>query len=164
PWPAMNPTGLVQRGADGHPRIQRGIRILEDHLHSTAQLTQLVPLRGADVGAVELDCPGVGLYEPDDAASQCRLTAPGLAGQPDNLPVVQLERDIIDRFHGFDGCPAEAIGHRAAQPEVLGQLLDPQQRSGAVQAFTPAPVAGDWAADVNGRTGHAVAWFGVTGS
>ena len=45
---------------DSHPWIERGRRILKDHLNVAAERPHLRPAEAADIGAVEADLPDVG--------------------------------------------------------------------------------------------------------
>jgi len=70
---------FLDRGADRHARIERRVRILEDHLHAPAHRAQLAAFERADVDAVEADLAGRRLGEAQDRAPERRLAASGFA-------------------------------------------------------------------------------------
>src|SRR5262249_47450411 len=141
-----------------------GIRVLEDHLHTTAELAQLSAARRTHVDGVERDRSGIGLDESDDAAGQRRLAAARLACEAEDLPVVQSERDIVDGAGGFHACPADALSHSSAEPEALGEALHAQQRNRFAHSRAPARAVSALSSTAKGRTGQAVSWPGDTGS
>jgi hypothetical protein len=151
----VNAPDLEQRGVDGHARVERRVGVLEDHLHATAQLAQLPATCCQNVGAVELDCTGIGLDQPDDAARKRRLATPGLAREPEDLAAAQLQRDVVDRAVRVGGSARDALGGRPAQPELLHQPLYAQQRHLVGHRCAPAR-AGALPAPAKGRTGQAV--------
>jgi hypothetical protein len=72
-----------------HARIQRGERVLEDHLH----LEVGFPLPAiADAAARRLENAG-------DHAAERRLAAARFADQPHDFAFLHEERDIVDRVH-----------------------------------------------------------------
>ena len=77
-------SGSRDRRADGQPRVQRGVRVLEDDLDPAPQ-RPAAPCRRAtpSVGAVEDDRALVGLGEAREAAGERRLAAAGLADDPE---------------------------------------------------------------------------------
>src|ERR687897_3032843 len=77
-------------------RVQRRVRVLEDHLHATAKRTQLTLVQMCDLLAVEDDPAVDGLVEPQDRAPDRRLAAAGLADEPERLAAANLERDVVD--------------------------------------------------------------------
>ncbi len=52
---------LADDPGDVHPRVQAGVRILEDHLHPAAHLAQGLAVERGQVDPVEGDRPEVGL-------------------------------------------------------------------------------------------------------
>jgi hypothetical protein len=163
----VHAAGLVQRLAHGHPRVQRRVGILEDHLHAPAQLAQLVALGGEHVGAAEADLAGVGLDEPDQAAGERRLAAARAAGQAEDLALAQREGHVVDRAVDLGVGPRHDLAERAAQGELLGDVLDFEdvRALGAhASVLLGTAAAGTSLACANGRTGQAHAWAGPTGS
>ena len=75
-------SGSAMIDADAHARVQRGVRVLEDHLHLAPQRPQLAPRQRGDVRALELASarrwarcrrsrrgPSVDLPQPDSPTS-----------------------------------------------------------------------------------------------
>src|SRR5262249_38870696 len=83
--------------ADGHARVERGERVLEDDLH----LPAIWPERGAgearDVAALDHDAPLGRLDQAQDGAADGRLAAAGFADEAERLTLVDRQRDTVDR-------------------------------------------------------------------
>src|SRR5258706_11312366 len=123
-------------GDDGsHPlaRVQRRVRVLEDHLRLAADRPERAPGQPGDVLAVEDDRPAGQLLQPDDAPAEGGLAAAGLADQAERLPRPDLDADVVDGVH-----PADlALEHDPApDPEILLQVLNPQSHA-AIPARAP---------------------------
>src|SRR5215208_2177587 len=74
--------------------------------------------RGREEDAVaDGDLPRIGHLEPGDAAQRRRLAAPRRAEQREELAVLHLERDVVDRLHALALL-------RAARAERLEEVLD----------------------------------------
>jgi len=67
---------LGHQFADVPPRIERPHRILEDHLHATAQLSQFPALDPMDLRTIEDDPPAGVRGKPQHRPPQRGLTAP----------------------------------------------------------------------------------------
>src|SRR6266576_7272709 len=76
---------LADDPADAVPGVERGERVLEDHLHAPPQGPQLLLVQLGDVLAVEDDAAVRRLVEPQNRPADRRLAAAGLADQPDGL-------------------------------------------------------------------------------
>ena len=118
----------AQRGADDRAhrvtRVQRGVRILEDHLDLAPDRHHLPPRETRDVGALEVDRTGRRVVEPGDQATGGGLATPGLPHQAERLALAQREGHPVDRLDVCDGTADDAAGlHR----EVLGQVTDLEQ-------------------------------------
>jgi hypothetical protein len=78
-----------QRGAhnlaDGLSRVERGIRVLEDHLDVTANRLEVARRRLGDVVAVVEDLPARRLLQAGDQPTRCRLAGPGLSNEAERL-------------------------------------------------------------------------------
>ena len=59
----------------GHARIERRIRVLENHLAAAAELPSLRFRHGREVMPFEQDLPGMDFFKPENGASKRRLTA-----------------------------------------------------------------------------------------
>jgi hypothetical protein len=115
----VDPARFVQRRPDGHPRVERGIGVLEDHLHPPPQLPQLLALVLADVDAVDQDISPIGLDKPDQAAGERRLARPRAAGDAEDLAAAELEGDVVDGALRDDLGAGDPLGEAAAQAEFL---------------------------------------------
>ncbi len=98
------------------PRVQRGIRVLEDHLHLAAQLGVAAVLGGGEFKAFQGDIASRGVYQPAEAPGQRRLPAARLADEPEHLAPPHLEGDA---GHRLNGGPRRLVG--------LHEVLDPEQ-------------------------------------
>ena len=83
---------------DRHARVQRRIRVLEDHLHLLAHVGDVLC---RDRLAVEDDLACRRLIEPQNRASDGRLAAAGLADQTQRLAAPDGKRHIVDSFQGL---------------------------------------------------------------
>ena len=123
-FPALGQTmqckGFGEHVADGHSRVERAVRVLENHLHLTAQRAHLALREAEQVAPVEPDLPRSRLDQAQREASGGRLAAARFADQRQSFPGVELEADVVDR---------------ANRLEVLDQVFCAQQRrhSGALQ-------------------------------
>src|SRR3954453_12105477 len=136
--------GLADDLPDGLARVQRRVRILEDHLHLTAQRTEVALRQVRDVAAVEDDLPGRRLEQAHDQPRRRRLPPPGLADDAEGLPLVDVERHVLDRVHDR----VRAREHALLHGEVLRQVLELDERRAGVI---------DVARGRGGGLGHALA-------
>ena len=83
-------------------RVQRRVRILEDHLHPSTQRTQVVLAEVRDVLAVEDDRATGRLVQPEDRPADRRLPAARLADEPERLAALDVERHAVDGLHVTD--------------------------------------------------------------
>jgi hypothetical protein len=77
--------------ADPSPRVQRRVRVLEDHLEADQSARPGAPRERCHVTALEQHGSGAGPHEPDGSAGEARLAAPGLAHEPDDLAALDGE-------------------------------------------------------------------------
>jgi hypothetical protein len=108
PLDPAHPGGLLERHlddlVDGLARIERGERILEDHLELSPERTQVPVRHPGDVDPVEEKRTATRLDQAHDRLAERRFSASGLADQPDNLTgmnmqvhaVNDLQRSIVD--------------------------------------------------------------------
>jgi hypothetical protein len=75
---------LDQAVVDGRVRVERGIRVLKDHLHPAPRV------------AIENDLPGVWLDQAKDQPGGGGLATSGLADDPDRLAGVHSKRHVVD--------------------------------------------------------------------
>jgi len=83
--------------ADSLARVERRLRILEDHLHLAADRPQLLLRRRRDVGAAEADRAGVACVRRTSALISVVLPQPDSPTIPSVSPSCSNERHIIDR-------------------------------------------------------------------
>ena len=83
---------------DRQPRVERGVAVLEDHLHLFAEGVE-IERRGADRLAVEQDVSGVGRDDLHDQPGGRGLAAAGLADDAERLALGDVEVDAVDRAH-----------------------------------------------------------------
>ena len=96
---AVHAQGLGQHGADGHPRIQGGVRILEDHLHPAPHASQRGAEHAHDLLAVELDAPLGHADQPDHRPREGRLAAARFAHQAHRLATAHVKGHAVDGTH-----------------------------------------------------------------
>ena len=134
---SRHPANLQRGGQDlAHSlaRVERRLRILEDHLHLLADRLQAPSAALGDVLAAEADRSRGRLDEPHQDADQRRLAATRFADDPERLALAQRKRHIVDGMH----MPDLAIDHhpgldRKEDPEVI----DVEQERGAVAPAVP---------------------------
>jgi hypothetical protein len=119
----------VERVADDRPdplaRVQRRVRVLEDHLDLAPECPQRATLEGGDVVAVELDGALGDWQQLGDQPRQGRLAAAGLTHHAERLARVDLQVDAVDRVHPADlALEDDPLGDR----EVLLHAGEPDQR------------------------------------
>jgi hypothetical protein len=122
-----------QRLADiveqGHARIERAERVLEDHLDLGPERQQLALRQGREIdhlsglGAVE-DLAAGRIDRPQDAARGGGLAAAALAHQAQCLALFQGEIDAVDRTDMANHALEETVRDR----EELLQATDLEQR------------------------------------
>src|SRR6266545_4102321 len=117
---------------DCHPRIQRGIGILEDDLRLPAHRPQLASRDRRQLPPEEAHRPGGRLQELEDAVSRRRLARAGLADQAERLAGVDVERDVVD---GLDVVDRPVDEHALLHREVLLQV--PNAEEGLVAVTRP---------------------------
>ena len=114
--------GLGDRRADRHPRVQRRVRVLEDHLHPAAVAAGgATRLTGQDVMPVQEEAPGGGGLQARDDAGERRLARSGPPHQGEDLTAVQSQVDAVQRT---DSAPRE----QPSGGEVLAQASYLQDR------------------------------------
>src|SRR5581483_4484729 len=117
--------GGTDDAADGLAGIERGERVLEDHLHVPAPFAEGPALEVGDVLALELDGALRNVVQTHDHASEGGLAAPRLAHEPDGLARVDVEIHAVDGVHVADVLlEDDPPGDR----EVLLDAAKPDQR------------------------------------
>src|SRR5262249_39932075 len=118
---------LADDVAGRHPRIERGIGVLVDHLHLTAVGQHSVLVETGDVLAANPDSPGSRLEQFEDGPSSRRLAATALADEPQRLAAADVKRDAVDRID----LAGNAGKYAGMDREVLLQPLDLEERGHA---------------------------------
>ena len=112
------------RSIDAHARIERGHRVLEDHLQlelgvAPGLAVELVERRAAESHAAVAR----GIDAGGDAAER-RLAAAGLADQPDHLAFADRQMHVVDRMHHrLVQAGAEQVGGARREIERLDEAL-----------------------------------------
>ena len=119
-----------QRLGDGEPGIERGVGILEHHLHLAAQLIDGDAVGLVDRIAVEHHSAAIGLDQADQEARHRRLAAARFAHHTQGLALGDRQAEIVDRAHHLGRAPEQAARHR----EMLAQARRQQQRLGGAAA------------------------------
>jgi hypothetical protein len=136
-WHAGQPQRRREDLAHALARVQRRLRVLEDHLHVAAHGHHPPPRSLGDVLAAKPHRSAGRRLQPREAADQGRLSAAGLTDDPERLALVQRERHVGDRVH----LPHLAVQRQAAaNREVDLQVLSLEQRRAGAHTLT-APAA-----------------------
>ena len=118
PFSSINPVLRISHG------ILRGLKLHRPELSAAQRRDEAQRVRaGAQRGdglALEVDLARGRLVQLGQQPGDGALAAAALPGQGHDLPLADGEADLVD---GVQGAP----GQRAADPEVLGQALGPQQ-------------------------------------
>ena len=126
---------LADDGAHPHPRVKRGVRVLEHELQVAAHPAQFTAPHPGHVLAAQRHRAAVRPFEGDDHPADGGLAAPGLAHQAQRLPLRDAERHPGDGLHA--GHPALEDAARGDR-ELLHQVADLQQVAGTA-ARVPVP-------------------------
>ena len=125
----VDPERVADDLADALARVERRVRVLEDHLHLAPERPQLAPRERRDVGAVEADRAARRLVQPHEQPAERRLPAARLADDAERLAAPDLERDAVDRVD-------ELAVPRRTEVERTGKCLT---RSTASRSTGAAP-------------------------
>ncbi len=94
---AERPQRLGDDVADRQPRVERGQRVLEDHLDVAPELPAAAAVERGDVACpstTTVPCSGGSHLE--DLHDRRRLAAAGLADQAERLALADVEADAVD--------------------------------------------------------------------
>ena len=125
--------------ADPSPRVERGERVLEDHLQPHRVTRTRAAGQRLDLSTLEADRPRVRGHHPDGGARERGLAAAGLADETDDRPALHVEARAGDRANRWQ--PAPLVFH-----DDVGELEPAQEGSVAERihrARECAPVDGD---------------------
>ena len=105
---AVQADGLTDGGADADARVERGIGVLEHHLHLTPQRAARGGIGPGDVLALEANSAVVGREQAEHEAPQSRLAATGFTDEAEALATSDGEADLLRGLH-----PAMGLAHHA---------------------------------------------------
>ena len=117
-----------ERGLQRHPRVQRRVRVLEDHLQVPALRAQLTLGQADELLAAQLHAAAGRAHEPEQRAAERRLARARLADQAEHLALVEVERDAVDGLHRAAAAAGEARAEAPVQREVDLEVADLDQR------------------------------------
>src|SRR5207249_4332908 len=109
--------------ADGHARVEAGVRVLKHHLHLASHLADVFSAEGGQVLTQQAHAAAGGSVELEDGAPGGALAATGLANQAKGLALLNRERNAIDRPDRGD----LSLEYTSAHRKVDLQVLDLQQ-------------------------------------
>src|SRR5215213_9739673 len=110
----VNVDALGDDVADDHARVQGCLRVLKNHLHLAVQEFTFVAPGPVNVFTREEHLAFRGLVETHKDPPHRGLAAPGFPHESKGLPLLDLERNPVDRLEV----------RSAADPEVFFQALD----------------------------------------
>ena len=84
----------------GERAVERGPRVLEDHLGAAPEPSQSAPASGLDGASVKAHLARARRLEGDGAAGEGRLSAPALADEAQGLSALEAEGHLGHRVHG----------------------------------------------------------------
>ena len=96
---AVEERRLADDVLDAQARVERGVGVLEDHLHLEFGIARTIRRQGGDILALEQDGAVGRRHDAGDHPTECRLAAAGFAHQADDLPACYGEIDIIHGSH-----------------------------------------------------------------
>jgi len=82
---------------DPHTRVERGVGVLEDHLHLRTKFLHRMATIHEHIGAGEADLTAGRFDEPQETSRCRRLAGAGLPHQTQHLTLGHVERDVVDR-------------------------------------------------------------------
>jgi hypothetical protein len=85
---------LADKSGNGHPRVERCLRPLEDNLNMTAEKTQRLAFQEHKVLSVYDDFAGIGINQSRQASRKGGLAATALAHESDRFPGINLQGDL----------------------------------------------------------------------
>ena len=111
-------------GAGPHPRVERGIGVLKDHLHLVARAAQRLALQRGEGLAGEADLARREFDQPHDRERRGGLARAGFADDAEGAAARDREAHAVDRAHRL-----RRGKHRLlAQREVHLQVVDFEQQ------------------------------------
>jgi len=123
---AMQAQRIDQRPAHGLARIERGVGVLEHHLHGAREAATVDRAARADLHAVDRDRAARRRHQAENRKRDRGLAAPGFADQAEALTRAHCEIDPADRVQ--DTRAAADAEERAGDLELDHEVLDLEQR------------------------------------
>ena len=145
---------LSERLADSSRRVERAVRVLEDHLQLCAEGSPPCWIGVSDVAPVESDVTGRDGSAPEDRAADGRLARAGLADQTERLTYADRQTNPV---HGRQRWPATS--DRVLNPDAAKReqrlLIRDRHRSISTSACRQrVSRAGSGATSVTGSAAH----------
>ena len=101
--------GLGEGRKNGHPRVERGVRVLENHLEIQPPLPDFRCRKSGQVFPIQNDGAGARRDELHDRAGKSRFPTAGLAHQTEDFTLFQTKRHAVHRadyvFTRGKNCP-----------------------------------------------------------
>ena len=120
----VHPQQLAQHPAHGQPRVQRGVRVLEDHLDAAPVRPRP---RRREHPAVEADLAAVRAQQPGQSLGERGLARPGFADEGECLAPPHLQVNAVDRAEQAL-LAVDPGGHPRADRERHGDIAGREQR------------------------------------
>ena len=113
----MDGERLGDDGFDAEARVERGERVLKDHLHVAAKRAEVSTAGGEEVAAEEMDGARVGLDEVREQSGERGFAGAGFADDGKSLAGVKVEGDVVHgpATLGVDGKGAGGGGEGFAE-------------------------------------------------
>ena len=105
----MNLQSFAQRIPDSHPRVEGGVRILEDHLETAALFAKLFSFEGTDFNPIEDNLTSVRIIQAHNSPSQGRLAAARFPYQSQSFTFRDGKTNVIYRFEGLDRLSSNSV-------------------------------------------------------
>ena len=102
-----------------HSRIERGIRILEDHLQVTTLPSHVTGVKARQINIFESNLPAGDIGQAQQGSSERGFPAAGLANQTQGFSLPNVDRNSIHRFHDP---PAVLRSGQALKPPASAQV------------------------------------------
>src|SRR2546425_12789396 len=83
-------------------RIQRGIRVLEDHLHALACQSQFLAIHLGQIFVTKQNLPGCRFIQPYDGTANGRFTGTTFTYKPQSLSAFDAKTDAVNSTHITD--------------------------------------------------------------
>ena len=114
---------LADDRAHGHVRIQRGIRILKDHLHLRAQGAQLLFAQRCNIRSLQKDFAGGRLVKAYNRARERGFAASGFAHETKAFAFKNIQRNMVYRLDVLHRTPEHTVRKGTFDREPLADIL-----------------------------------------